>query len=275
MDMAKAMALGKPVVATGYSGNLQFMDDATAYLVDYDLERVGPGCEPYPPDSRWAQPRVEHAAELLRRVFERPYEARERGRRAASRVRDEFSTEACASPLRAMLDETRARGAARGRWRAFFMEGWRERRRRRAGLPPGTPDWLPDGVPIDPTMRRLLSEPQDDAVPPDPEVDLDAFYAWLNERRFPPGAPVVSRYLHELWCDRADLRAHFPSLDPDPRGYLEWLVAHGHADTDIPYQLLPTRDDLHALTRYQERQARRARVVRAVRSAGQRVTGRR
>ena len=37
LDMAKAMGLGKPVIATGYSGNLEFMDEATAYLVDYDL----------------------------------------------------------------------------------------------------------------------------------------------------------------------------------------------------------------------------------------------
>ncbi len=41
--MAKEMGLGKPVIATRYSGNLEFMDDATAYLVDYDLVPVGPG----------------------------------------------------------------------------------------------------------------------------------------------------------------------------------------------------------------------------------------
>ena len=87
--------------------------------------------------------------------------------------------------------------------------------------------------------------------------------------------PVVSRYLYELWCDRPDLRTHFPNLDPDPRSYLDWLIGHGHADTDVPYQLLPTLDDLRTLTRYQERQARRERLTRAVRSAGQRVTGRR
>ncbi|HEY8216954.1 MAG TPA: hypothetical protein VIH82_07465, partial [Acidimicrobiia bacterium] len=59
----------------------------------------------------------------------------------------------------------------------------------------------------------------------------------------------------------------------NPRSYLEWLVEHGHDDTDVPYQLLPTRDDLRALTRYEERQARRERLIRALRSAGQRATG--
>ena len=68
LDMAAAMGLGKPVIATRYSGNLEFMDDATSYLVDYELEPIGPGCEPYPADSRWASPRLDHAAELMRRV---------------------------------------------------------------------------------------------------------------------------------------------------------------------------------------------------------------
>src|SRR6202011_3606605 len=113
------------VVARGHSGSLESMDDATAYLVDYDLVPVGPGSEPYPPDSRWAQPSVDHAAELMRRVVDRPEGARE---------------------------------GIQGSWRKFFMDGWRERRRRRADLPPGTLDWLPDGTPIDPTTRGLLAE---------------------------------------------------------------------------------------------------------------------
>jgi Glycosyl transferases group 1 len=271
MDMAKAMGLGKPVVATGYSGNLEFMDDATAYLVAYDLVPVGPGSEPYPPDSRWAEPSVDHAAELMRRVVDRPEEARERGRRAEARIRADFSLASRGRALVRMLDGARAREGVQGSWRRFFMDGWRERRRRRADLPRGTLDWLPDGTPIDPTMRGLLTE--DGAAAPDPEGDVERLYTWLNERVFPPKAPVVSRYLHRLWCDRRDLQSHFPDLEADPRSYLEWLVDHGHDDTDVPYLLLPTRDDLRALTRYQERQARRERLTRVVRSAGQRAAG--
>ncbi|HYV60388.1 MAG TPA: glycosyltransferase, partial [Acidimicrobiia bacterium] len=271
MDMAKAMGLGKPVIATGYSGNLEFMDDTTAYLVDYEFERVGPGCEPYPPDSRWARPRLDRAAELMRRVVARPEEARERGRRAAARIRADFALTAAAAELARTLDGARARGAGHASWRRFFMDGWRERRRQRANLPPGTVDWLPDGTPVDPTMRRLRSE--GGVSVPDPEVDLEGFYAWLDERVFPPHAPVVSRYLHRLWSDRRDLKSHFPDIDADPRSYLDWLVTHGHADTDIPYRLLPNRDDLLDLERYEKRRARRERLTRAARSAGQRAAG--
>jgi len=271
MDMAKAMGLGKPVIATGYSGNLEFMDDDTAYLVEYDLVPVGPGCEPYPAGSRWAQPRLAHAAELMRRVVERRDEAAERGRRAAARIRADFSFPAAAGTLVLMLDDARARGTARGSWRRFFMDGWRARRREGANLPARSLDWLPDGTPIDVTMQRLRRE-GGDAVP-DPELDLDGFLAWLNERVHPARSPVVSRYLHELWRDRRDLQSHFPDIDANPRSYLEWLVEHGYADTDVPYRLLPTRDDLDDLSRYERRQARRARLTRAARSAGQRAAG--
>src|SRR5688572_32239647 len=35
LTMAEAMARAKPVIATGYSGNLDFMNDANSYLVPY------------------------------------------------------------------------------------------------------------------------------------------------------------------------------------------------------------------------------------------------
>lgn len=268
LDMAKAMGLGKPVIATGYSGNLEFMDAETGYLVDYDLVPVGPGCEPYPRDSRWAQPRVAHAAELMRRVVERPDEAAERGRRAAERIRRDFSLAGRSREVARMLADTRARRARQGSWRELFMEGWRTRRAVEAEGD-ATLAWLPDGTPLDETMRRMRRE-GGDAVP-DPEIDLDGFYAWLADRLFPPRSPVVSRYLHRLWCDRRDLQAHFPGIDADPRSYLEWLVEHGYADTGVPHRLLPSRDDLIELNRYEKRQAQRERLTRAARSAAQRA----
>lgn len=36
----EAMALGKPVIATGWSGNMRFMDHGSACLVSYDLAPV-------------------------------------------------------------------------------------------------------------------------------------------------------------------------------------------------------------------------------------------
>ena len=65
------MWAGKPVIATGYSGNLDFMNDDNSYLVDYRLVPIGSGNDPYPAAGTWAEPDSEHAARLMREVFER------------------------------------------------------------------------------------------------------------------------------------------------------------------------------------------------------------
>ena len=45
--MAEAMTHGKPVIATGYSGNLEFMNDDVGYLVPYKLTPIPDGIDPY------------------------------------------------------------------------------------------------------------------------------------------------------------------------------------------------------------------------------------
>lgn len=82
LTMAEAMAMGKPVVATGYSGNLQYMDERNSWLVPYDLVSVPDGCSPYPVTARWADPDVEAAAAALKAIHADPAEARARGARA-------------------------------------------------------------------------------------------------------------------------------------------------------------------------------------------------
>lgn len=79
---AEAMLLGKPVIATRYGGTLEFMNDENSYLVDHGWTTVGRGAHPYPADARWAEPDLDHAASLMRHVFEHRDEARERGARA-------------------------------------------------------------------------------------------------------------------------------------------------------------------------------------------------
>ena len=66
LTMAEAMAIGKPVIATGYSGNLDFMDAGSAWLVDHAVVSTRCAHGPYPAGSRWSEPSVAHAAELMR-----------------------------------------------------------------------------------------------------------------------------------------------------------------------------------------------------------------
>jgi glycosyltransferase involved in cell wall biosynthesis/SAM-dependent methyltransferase len=93
LTMAEAMVYGKPVIATGYSGNLEFMTDENSYLVAHTMSSVPAGVEPYPTDAHWAEPDLAHAADIMRHVYENPEEARERGVRAQRDIRERQSPE--------------------------------------------------------------------------------------------------------------------------------------------------------------------------------------
>ena len=84
--LAETMAIGKPVIATGYSGNLGFMTPDNSYLVDHTMTSVPPGSDPYPPTSSWADPDIDQAAAYMREVFDEPEAAAARGRRAADDI---------------------------------------------------------------------------------------------------------------------------------------------------------------------------------------------
>lgn len=70
LGMAESMALGKPVIATRYSGNLDFMTDENSFLVDYEFIEVGQDQYPYWKGQRWANPSVQKAAEHMRKIKE-------------------------------------------------------------------------------------------------------------------------------------------------------------------------------------------------------------
>jgi glycosyltransferase involved in cell wall biosynthesis len=68
--LAEAMLMRKPVICTNYSGNTDFSTAASAFLVDYSLTPVGPGCAPYDEDVLWAEPSIDDAARQMRIVRE-------------------------------------------------------------------------------------------------------------------------------------------------------------------------------------------------------------
>jgi glycosyltransferase involved in cell wall biosynthesis len=66
---AQAMAMGKPVVATGWSGNLDFMNERNSALVSYSLVPVRDPEDIFDnADQQWADADIGHAAEWLRRL---------------------------------------------------------------------------------------------------------------------------------------------------------------------------------------------------------------
>jgi glycosyltransferase involved in cell wall biosynthesis len=109
LTLAEAMAIGKPVIGTGYSGNLDFMNNRNSFLVDYELGVVGPDCEIYPADGEWAQPSVEHAAQLIREVVADPQRAVLVGARARDDVARLLSARTTGAAMRKRLERL-ARG---------------------------------------------------------------------------------------------------------------------------------------------------------------------
>jgi glycosyltransferase involved in cell wall biosynthesis len=87
LGMAQAMYLGKPVIATNYSGNLEFMNPDNSLLVNYEITELEEDAGAYESGSRWAEPDVEHAATLMRWVYEHRAEGQALGARAAADVR--------------------------------------------------------------------------------------------------------------------------------------------------------------------------------------------
>lgn len=70
ITLAEAMLARKPVIATGWSGNIDFMNAENSYLVDYELITLQNDDGPYMAGEVWADPSVDHAAQCMRQAYE-------------------------------------------------------------------------------------------------------------------------------------------------------------------------------------------------------------
>jgi glycosyltransferase involved in cell wall biosynthesis len=89
----EAARLGKPVVTTGYGGQLDFLDPKLTNLVDYTMVPV---YEPtwsanYRPTDQWAAPSTDQAARHLREILEHPSSAVKRAKAQSERIEKLFS----------------------------------------------------------------------------------------------------------------------------------------------------------------------------------------
>ena len=110
LGMAEAMALGKPVIATEYSGNTDFLSERTGFPVSFTLRPVQDGEYIFSDGQSWAEPDITSAADAMLQVFRNPGEREVRaasgkafvdahygranvGRIAARRLRDILATD--------------------------------------------------------------------------------------------------------------------------------------------------------------------------------------
>lgn len=108
--MIEAMAMGVPVIATAYSGNMDFCTPETCWLVDYDLVCLYPDDYIFVvPGQKWAEPKLDSAAAQMRAVV---FDVEERERRvkcASDFVNSNFSEAAISQRYGARLKEILAR----------------------------------------------------------------------------------------------------------------------------------------------------------------------
>jgi hypothetical protein len=108
LPITEAMACGLPVIVTGYSAPLDYLDPDIAYLIP--VEKLVPVRDRYffPGGSalgKWAQPDQRALRKLMRHVYENPDEAREKGRRARAEVCARWTWDHAASAARRLLGQ--------------------------------------------------------------------------------------------------------------------------------------------------------------------------
>lgn len=67
---AEAMYLGKPVIMTGWSGNMEYANNDNSCLVDYDIIELKENIPPYRKGSHWADANIEDASRYMRKLYE-------------------------------------------------------------------------------------------------------------------------------------------------------------------------------------------------------------
>lgn len=111
MGLAECMAIGKPVIATAWSGNMEFMDAQSAALVGYQLVPLTDGEYPGGGGQRWADADVSEAADWMRRFADDRQFAVELGLRGKQHVETVLSGKTAADRVVARVNQVNGRAA--------------------------------------------------------------------------------------------------------------------------------------------------------------------
>lgn len=102
--IAEAMALGKPVIATAYSGNLEFMDSGVSFGVGYQLIPLSADDYPFAEGQVWAEADWHEAAKYMVQLVDSPHAGREKGKQAQAHMEKKFSHRAIGLNYLSRLD---------------------------------------------------------------------------------------------------------------------------------------------------------------------------
>jgi glycosyltransferase involved in cell wall biosynthesis len=111
LGLAESMWLGKPVVGTSWSGNVDFMNADNSCPVDYRLVRLEQDYGPYPRGQEWADPDLDHAAWYLAKLVADAGWRQAIAARGRDTIRSQFSPEVVGAMYRRRLEEIRRTGS--------------------------------------------------------------------------------------------------------------------------------------------------------------------
>jgi hypothetical protein len=105
------MMAARPVIATPYSGSADFTTVGNSLPVRYRLVQLEKDEGPYRRGSFWAEPDIDHAAELMRWAFDHRDASAQLGAQAKQYITEVFSPEAVGRLVKARLEViARAKG---------------------------------------------------------------------------------------------------------------------------------------------------------------------
>lgn len=99
MSLAEAMFMGKPVIATGYSGNMEFMNYENSLPVRYELVQINEDHGPYKKGQWWADPDIIHASHCMTQLHENEDLCTVIGQNAQTHITLQFSAIKCAETI--------------------------------------------------------------------------------------------------------------------------------------------------------------------------------
>jgi len=91
LGMLEAMSLGKPVIGTGFGGNMEFMNKDVAFVVDYKLVPLEKDALPYRKGWLWAEPDTEQAAGYMKTLYDDRALAKAIGTKAQNFIQERYS----------------------------------------------------------------------------------------------------------------------------------------------------------------------------------------
>lgn len=102
---AEAMLLEKPVIATDYSGTKDFINQDTGFPVQSGLIPVGENEYPFWQNQSWAEPELDRAAWLMRRIIADETTTKAIARRGKEKILQDYSLQATGRRLKKRLEQ--------------------------------------------------------------------------------------------------------------------------------------------------------------------------